>query len=182
MSSFDRSITPIGHNDFTLVCNKEESFCFWWSILWPGWWRRNGLSTWSCFGEHFHLRFWREMGDEEHQSAYYLVPVCGRYLYSFQEQKWCFEFFLHYLNGRRNNIKFTIEFELNDEIPFLDILLKRNLTSSFSISIYRKKTFTWWDSFTPRKYKINLVRTLTYRFIRILFVIPVVTAYPRWPQ
>ena len=79
--------------------------------------------------------------------------------------------FLHYLNGRHNNFKFTIEFELNDEIPFLDIFLKRNLDSSFSTSIYRKKTFTGlytkWDSFTPRKYKINLVRTLAYRCIRI---------------
>ena len=28
--------------------------------------------------------------------------------------------FLGYLNGRHNNIKFTIEFERNDEIPFLD--------------------------------------------------------------
>ena len=34
--------------------------------------------------------------------------------------------FLHYQNGRHNNIKFTIEFEQNDEIPFLDILMKRN--------------------------------------------------------
>ena len=71
----------------------------------------------------------------------------------------------------QSNIKFTIEFEQNDEIPFLDILLKRNLDSSFSTSIYRKKTFTGlytkWDSFTPRKYKINLVRTLAYRCIRI---------------
>ena len=80
-------------------------------------------------------------------------------------------FFLHYLNWRDNNIKFTIEFEQNDEIPFLDILLKRNLHSSFSTSINRKKTFTGlytkWDSFTPRKYKINLVRTFAYRCIRI---------------
>ena len=74
--------------------------------------------------------------------------------------------FLRYLNGRQNNIKFRIEFEQNDEIPFLDILMKRNRDSSFSTSIYRKKTFTGlytkWDSFTPRKYKINLVRTLAY--------------------
>ena len=156
---------------WALVCNKEELFCFWWSILWPDWWRRNGLSTWSCFGEHFHVRFWRELGDEEHQSAYYLVPVCGRYLYSFQEQKWCFEFFTlpkwetTTLNSHR------IELEQNDEIPFRDILLKRNLDSSFSTSIYRKKTFTGlytkWDSLTPRKYKTNLVCTLAYRCIRI---------------
>ena len=49
--------------------------------------------------------------------------------------------FFHYLNGRHNNIKFTIEFEQNDEIPFIDILLKRNLDGSFSTSVYRKKTF-----------------------------------------
>ena len=65
----------------------------------------------------------------------------------------------------------TIEFEQNDEIPFLNSLLKRNLDSSFSTSVYRKKTFTGlhtkWDSFTPRKYKINLVRTFAYRCIRI---------------
>ena len=37
--------------------------------------------------------------------------------------------------------------------------------------MYRKTTFTGlytkWDSFTPRKYKINLIRTLTYRCLRI---------------
>ena len=27
--------------------------------------------------------------------------------------------------------------------------------------------YTQWDSFTPRKYKINLIRTLTYRCLRI---------------
>lgn len=32
--------------------------------------------------------------------------------------------FLDYLNGRHNNIKFTIEFEQNDEISFFDILMK----------------------------------------------------------
>ena len=38
-------------------------------------------------------------------------------------------------------------------------------------SIYRKKTFTGlytkWDSFTPRKYKVNHIRTLTYGCFRI---------------
>ena len=80
--------------------------------------------------------------------------------------------FLSHLNGRHNNIKFTIEFQQNDEIPLLYILMKRSRESSFSTSIYRKKTFTSlytkWDSFTPRKYKINIVRTLAnYRCIRI---------------
>ena len=79
--------------------------------------------------------------------------------------------FLHYLNGCHSNIKFTIEFEQNNAIPFLDILITRNQNSTFMTPIYRKKTFTGlytkWDSFTPRKYKINLIRSLTYRYNRL---------------
>ena len=79
--------------------------------------------------------------------------------------------FLQYLNSRHHSIKFTIEFEQNNEIPFLDILVKRCPNNTFVTSIHRKKTFTGrytkWDSFTPRKYKINLIRTLTYRCYRI---------------
>ena len=68
--------------------------------------------------------------------------------------------FLHYLN--------TIDFERNSEIRFLDVSVKCHDNNSFSTSIYRKKTFTGlytkWDSFTPQKYKINLIRTLTRLF------------------
>jgi len=78
--------------------------------------------------------------------------------------------FLHYLNSCQANIKFTVESEENSTISFLDILIKRN-NHAFSTSIFRKKTFTGlytkWDSFTPRKYKINLIRTLTFRCVRI---------------
>ena len=49
--------------------------------------------------------------------------------------------FLH-LNSRQNNIKFTIEFEENGKIPFLDILVKRCPDNAFMTSFYRKKTFT----------------------------------------
>ena len=79
--------------------------------------------------------------------------------------------FLKYLNGRHNSIKFTIEFEQAEEIPFLDILVKRCPNNTFVTSVYRKKAFTGlytkWDSFTSGKYKINLIRTLTYRCFRI---------------
>jgi len=68
--------------------------------------------------------------------------------------------FLTYLKSRHNSIKFTIEFEQVKEIPFLDFLVKRCPNNTFISSVYRKKTFTElytkWDSFTPRKYKINL--------------------------
>ena len=79
--------------------------------------------------------------------------------------------FLSFLNSRHDSIKFTTEFEEDNKISFLDILLERCPDNSFSTSVYRKKTFTGlytkWDSFTPRKYKINLIRTLTYRCFRI---------------
>ena len=72
------------------------------------------------------------------------------------------------LNNCHANIKFTVK--ENNTIPFLDILIKR-YNHTFSASIYRKKTFTGlytkWDSFTPRKYKVNLIRTLTFRCFRI---------------
>ena len=79
--------------------------------------------------------------------------------------------FIYYLNSRHDNIQFTIEFENNQQIPFIDVSIERLDNKPFSTSIYRKKTFTGlytkWDSFTPRKYKINLIRTLTYRCLRI---------------
>ena len=40
--------------------------------------------------------------------------------------------FLHYLNNRHPNIKFTIELEENQEIPFLDVLIKRHQSAFMS--------------------------------------------------
>jgi len=61
-----------------------------------------------------------------------------------------------------------MELEENQEIPFLDVLIKRH-QNAVSTTVHRKKTFTGlytkWDSFTPRKNKINL--TLTYRCFHI---------------
>ena len=63
-----------------------------------------------------------------------------------------------------------MELEENREIPFLDVCIKRD-HNTFSTTIHHKKTFTGlytkWDSFTPKKYKVNLIRTLTYRCLRI---------------
>ena len=79
--------------------------------------------------------------------------------------------FLSFLNSRHDSIKFTIEFEEDNKIPILDIFPKRCPDNTFTTSVYRKKTFTGlynkWDSFIPRKNKINLIRTLTSRCFRI---------------
>jgi len=78
--------------------------------------------------------------------------------------------FLDFPNSRHPNIKFTMELEENREIPFLDVCIKRD-HNTFSTTVHHKKTFTgpytMWDPFTPRKYMINLIRTLTYRCLRI---------------
>ena len=65
---------------------------------------------------------------------------------------------------------FNSPLNLNRTNRFLFLMFssfKRHINNSFSTSIYRKKTFTGlytqWDSFTPWKYEINLIRTLTYR-------------------
>jgi len=72
--------------------------------------------------------------------------------------------------SKHSNINFTIEFEENHEIPFLDVRIKRNL-NTFTTTVRNKTTFTdlytKWNSFTPRKYKINLIRTLAYRCLCI---------------
>ena len=68
-------------------------------------------------------------------------------------------------------MKFTIEFEQDNAIPFLNILVTRNQNNTLMTSIYRKRIFTGlytkWHSFTIRKYKINLIRTFTYRYYRL---------------
>ena len=90
--------------------------------------------------------------------------------FSLFESKAAASVFLNYLNTKHPNIEFTMELEENKEIPFLDVLIKRNL-NTFTTTVHRKTTFTGlytkWDSFTPRRYKINLIRTLTYRCLRI---------------
>ena len=49
---------------------------------------------------------------------------------------------LQVLNSRQNNIKFTIEFEESDKIPFLNIFVKRCPYNALMTFIYRKKTLT----------------------------------------
>ena len=74
--------------------------------------------------------------------------------------------FLNYLNSKHPNIKFTIETENEEKLPFLDILITR-LNNNFITSVYRKPAFTGMGlnylSFTSYRFKINSVKTLIYR-------------------
>ena len=68
------------------------------------------------------------------------------------------------------NIKFTFQKQQDNQISFLDILIKNN-SENFSITIFRKTTaialFTNYLSFTPLTYKIGLVKTLIHRAFKI---------------
>ena len=77
---------------------------------------------------------------------------------------------LDFLNKQHPNIKFTIEFEANNKLPFLDTTVYRGVTS-FHTTIHRKKTFTGvylnWKSLTAKRYKIGLIYCLLDRIWKI---------------
>ena len=76
--------------------------------------------------------------------------------------------FFSFFNKQHNNIRFTKEEQLKDinEFPFLDLKIMKN-GNKFMTCTYQKPShtglYTNWYSFTPRKYKINLVKTLLSR-------------------
>ena len=78
--------------------------------------------------------------------------------------------FLEYINNFHPNIKFTVDIEEENKLPFLDVLVTCDETG-FSTSLYRKKTFTGlytdFASLSPDKYKVNLVRILVFRAFHI---------------
>ena len=76
--------------------------------------------------------------------------------------------FFNYINNIHPNIVFTKEEQVNDlsYFPFLDVKVTK-IGKTFLTSTYYKPThtglYTNWYSFTPRLYKINLVKCLIYR-------------------
>nr|WBB44924.1 reverse transcriptase [Chrysogorgia stellata] len=74
--------------------------------------------------------------------------------------------FLHILNTLHPSLKFTHEFEKNNKLAFLDVLVHKE-DNCFLTSIYRKSTFTGlytrFDSFSSTKQKISLVKCLIDR-------------------
>ncbi|KAJ8911015.1 hypothetical protein NQ315_003577 [Exocentrus adspersus] len=52
--------------------------------------------------------------------------------------------FLNFLNNIEPTIKFTLELEENNKLPFLDVMISKNteINSNFQTNVYRKKTNT----------------------------------------
>ena len=80
------------------------------------------------------------------------------------------QLFLDYINSKHNNIKFTMECEVNNSISFLDASIKR-VDNKFDISVHRKPTFsglgTSFFSFCSIRFKINSIHSLLHRAYNI---------------
>lgn len=74
------------------------------------------------------------------------------------------------LNSMHPSLTFTMEMETDGKLPFLDVDIQR-VDDTLIRSVYRKPTFsglyTRWDSFCDTRQKINLVKSLTSRAIKI---------------
>ena len=71
------------------------------------------------------------------------------------------------INDVYPNIQSTVEVEVDNNLPFLDVLVTHEQTG-FSTSLFRKKTFTGlctdFGRLAPAKFEINLVRILVFPF------------------
>ena len=76
-----------------------------------------------------------------------------------------------WLNSQHPSIKFTMEEEVDNQLPFLDVLITRLALDNITTSIYWKPTFSGlymkWDSFLPKSYKKGLVNCLVFRAWKI---------------
>ena len=79
--------------------------------------------------------------------------------------------FFDFINSQHPNIKFTIEFENDKALSFLDVRISRTSSGAIQTTTFRKPTFTGpftnFLGFTPNVYKKGLVNTLLHRAFMI---------------
>ena len=78
--------------------------------------------------------------------------------------------FLQFVNSLHSNIEFTLESEVDESLPFLDVRVRRD-GQFFSTEVFRKKTFSGqginFYSFTSYNFKLNCCKTLINRAYKI---------------
>ena len=81
------------------------------------------------------------------------------------------EDFLRHMNSQSEDIKFTMEIEEDNNLPFLDVLLTKENDGTLAHQVYRKKTHTdkyiHSDSHHHPAQKIGVINTLAIRAKRI---------------
>ena len=126
-----------------------------------------------------------------------LAPVLANIFMGFHESKWLNEynlnkpkfylryvddilaafgneqdsFFLHFLNNRHPNIKFTTEKQINNSIAFRDVFISCINNQNLTLQTYHKSTYTGlllnFQSFQSFSYKISLTKFLIDRSFKI---------------
>ena len=78
--------------------------------------------------------------------------------------------FLNFLNTRHKNIKFTIEKEQDQKLPFLEVFITKTSNNRITTN-YKKLTdtglLTNYLNFIPTRYKLGLVKTFVDRLYKI---------------
>ena len=117
---------------------------------------------------HFFVGYYeRKIPDDQWPEMYerYVDDIFSH----FYDRHACDRFFA-LLNELHPALRFTREDEENHSLPFMDVRVSRKAEEMVT-SVYRKPTFTGlytpWDSFSPTRYKINTVRALAHRVLRI---------------
>ena len=112
----------------------------------------------------YHEKKWLQNCPDEFKPMKYVRYVDDTFLLFWDESH--IDMFQQYLNQQHNNIKFTVEKEKDDRLPFLDVEVTRTETE-FITGTYRKPTFSGvysnYHSLIPSEYKLSLVTTLLYR-------------------
>ena len=90
----------------------------------------------------------------------------------YQKDEANFNRFLDYVNNLVPSIKFTVEWEMDNKLPFLDVLVHHNpITNAFSFSVYRKPTnsemYIHYFSYHSSQVKSNIVMNMVTRALRI---------------
>ena len=79
--------------------------------------------------------------------------------------------FFNKLNQIHPQIQFTAEYEIENQLPFLDVLVEKGTNNNLQLSVYRKPTHTGlyinWLSFVPYRYKLNLIKCLLDKAFKI---------------
>ncbi|GJQ73523.1 hypothetical protein Trydic_g13875 [Trypoxylus dichotomus] len=68
-------------------------------------------------------------------------------------------------NGLQESIKFTIELEVDDKIPFLDVLIHKQSNGTLRMTVYKKPTgqYLHFDSNHPHNVKMGVTECLYNR-------------------
>ena len=117
-----------------------------------------------CFNE----KVWLQNCPKNFKPVYYRRYMDDTFLL-FKEKNHV-NLFRDYLNKQHKNIEFTVEYEEDSTLSFLDVNVIKS-HNVFTTQTYRKPTFTGqclnFNSFTSFKYKLNVVQCLLFRAFNI---------------